>query len=330
MSLVNGSSLCCLVLDWIKRFLADQDNSSVEQLIEKTYLLYLALDNSLQDCTDLPSGDVSDTDIVQDYKKLSLKTQAQNKNRRKGVLQPAKPRVLIYNRNIEDSIEEQLEPDWNMIGVNKVGGKINICFFSLCDRSMIITAKLIIYFPHSIEHTFLAIVTLNGRLAKLSVLLRLNAPPSPAAQDNISRIPDDQRSSSSEPDLYCALPTMKAGKCSVGCAELNGALLVCGGYDRVECLKSVDKYIPESNTWEVLSAMREARGRFGIAVVNDKVYAIGGSNGSTELATVEVLDPGSGKWKAIASLPLARSNSGVCALGDKIYCIGGWNGQVNY
>ncbi|XP_001605813.1 influenza virus NS1A-binding protein homolog [Nasonia vitripennis] len=299
MSLVNGSSLCCLVLDWIKRFLADQDNSSVEQLIEKTYLLYLALDNSLQDCTDLPSGDVSDTDIVQDYKKLSLKTQAQNKNRRKGVLQPAKPRVLIYNRNIEDSIEEQLEPDWNMIGVNKVG-----------------------------EHTFLAIVTLNGRLAKLSVLLRLNAPSSPAAQDNISRIPDDQRSSSSEPDLYCALPTMKAGKCSVGCAELNGALLVCGGYDRVECLKTVDKYIPESNTWEVLSAMREARGRFGIAVVNGKVYAIGGSNGSTELATVEVLDPESGKWKAIASLPLARSNSGVCALGEKIYCIGGWNGQA--
>lgn len=126
MSLVNGSSLCCLVLDWIKRFLADQDNSSVEQLIEKTYLLYLALDNSLQDCTDLPSGDVSDTDIVQDYKKLSLKTQAQNKNRRKGVLQPAKPRVLIYNTNIEDSIEEQLEPDWNMIGVNKVGGKNNV------------------------------------------------------------------------------------------------------------------------------------------------------------------------------------------------------------
>lgn len=121
---------------------------------------------------------------------------------------------------------------------------------------------------------------------------------------------------------------MKAGKCSVGCAELNGSLLVCGGYDRVECLKSVDKYIPESNTWEVLAAMREARGRFGIAVLNGKVYAIGGSNGSTELDTVEVLLPDSAKWKTVANLPLARSNSGVCALGNKIYCIGGWNGQV--
>ena len=121
---------------------------------------------------------------------------------------------------------------------------------------------------------------------------------------------------------------MRAGKCSVGCAELNGSLLVCGGYDRVECLKTVDKYMPETNTWEMLSAMKEARGRFGIAVVDGKVYAIGGSNGSTELETVEVLDSETGKWQAIASLPLARSNSGVCALGSKIYCIGGWNGQV--
>lgn len=29
------------------------------------------MDNSLQDCAELPSGDVSETDIVQDYKKLS-------------------------------------------------------------------------------------------------------------------------------------------------------------------------------------------------------------------------------------------------------------------
>ncbi|KAJ8686350.1 hypothetical protein QAD02_022144 [Eretmocerus hayati] len=324
MSMVNGSSLCCLVLDWIKRFLADEGTDSLcsEQLLEKTYLLYLALDNSLQDCTDLPTGDVSDTEIVQDYKKLSLKTQAQsNKSRKKAALQPAKPRVLIYTPNLEDgSIEEQLEPDWNMIGVSKVG-----------------------------EHTFLAIVTLNGRLAKLSVLLRLNTPTSPAGQENgaasmgisgtsvtgsggggsaSSRIPEDQRSSSSEPDLYCALPTMKAGKCSVGCADLNGALLVCGGYDRVECLRNVDRYEPDSNTWEVLAAMREARGRFGIAVLDGRVYAIGGSNGSTELDTVEVLEPNATKWRTIASLPLARSNSGVCALDNRIYCIGGWNGQA--
>lgn len=36
-------------------------------------MLYLALDNSLQDCSDLPSGDCNDTEMVQDYKKMSKK-----------------------------------------------------------------------------------------------------------------------------------------------------------------------------------------------------------------------------------------------------------------
>lgn len=137
MNLVNGSSLCCLVLDWIKRFFADSEEEekrcNMDQFFEKTHLLYLALDNSLQDCTDLPSGDVSDTDIVQDYKKMSLKNQVQhNKNRRKGTLQPAKPRILIYNyQNADDEClsVKQLEPDWNMIGVDKVGGSNYYYYF---------------------------------------------------------------------------------------------------------------------------------------------------------------------------------------------------------
>lgn len=36
-------------------------------------MLYLAMDNSLQDCLLMPSGDVSDTQLVQEYKKMSKK-----------------------------------------------------------------------------------------------------------------------------------------------------------------------------------------------------------------------------------------------------------------
>lgn len=39
------------------------------------------MDNSLQDCTELPTGDLSDTEIVQDYKKLSKRNQANPKVR---------------------------------------------------------------------------------------------------------------------------------------------------------------------------------------------------------------------------------------------------------
>jgi hypothetical protein len=42
-------------------------------LIRQTHLLYLNLDNSLHDCIDIESGDIIDSEIVQDYKKMSLR-----------------------------------------------------------------------------------------------------------------------------------------------------------------------------------------------------------------------------------------------------------------
>lgn len=198
---------------------------------------------------------------------MSLKSNPQNqtKPKRKPLSQPSKPRVVIYNTSeIGNEIEAEIEPDWNLIATSKVG-------------------------PNS----FLALVTLGGKLSTLSVQLRLNIPstPSPIAT------PDPSRSGSEEkPDLYCALANMSGPRCAVGCGNLHETLLVCGGYDRVECLQSVEQYIPESNSWKQLPPMRGSRGRFQIAVQSDKVYAIGGSNGTTELDTVEMLDMNIGKY----------------------------------
>ncbi|CAB3383101.1 Hypothetical predicted protein [Cloeon dipterum] len=300
MTLVDGDALCQLVLDWVHR--QSDENASLEHLFEKTHLLYLALDNSLQDCIELPSGEVSDSDIVQDYKKLSKRqTQINLKNRRKSQLQPAKPRVLIYSRDISDqNLTENLDLDWSLIANTKVQ-----------------------------DHTFLALVSLAGALATLSVMLRLNRPTTPSPTNTPGETaPGSRLPSEEKPDLYCVLPNMSYVKCAAGCANLNDNLLVCGGYDRGECLKSVESYSPDGNIWATLAPMKEARGRFDIAVSGGKVYAVGGSNGTTELTTVEMYDPLTKKWTRTSSLPLARSNAGVCDLDAKIYCIGGWNGQV--
>ncbi|XP_056640302.1 influenza virus NS1A-binding protein-like isoform X1 [Diorhabda sublineata] len=296
MSLVNQNSLCRLVLEWVKRQLSEE-SLKFSDLMEKTFMLYLALDNSLQDCSSLPSGDISDTEMVQDYKKLSLKVkQGVSKPKRKVLGQPLKPRVLIYNREIGEELENELEPDWNLIGVTSVG-----------------------------EHSFLALMTLGGKLSTLSVQLKLNTPstPSPVLTPDVSRSTSEEK-----PDLYCAIANMSCHRCALGCGNFNNTLIVCGGYDRTECLKSVEQYIPETNTWKTLPQMRENRGRFKIAVLDDKIYAIGGSNGTTELDSVEMLDMSIGKWVKMPKMPLARSNMGVCTLDKKIYCIGGWNGQV--
>lgn len=144
MSLVNENSLCWLVLEWIKREMTE-NNLNMPMLSEKTFMLYIALDNSLQDCSSLPSGDISDTEIVQDYKKLCLKDKpVGQKGKRKTLGQPSKPRVLIYSREIGEELEGELEPDWNIIASCCVG-----------------------------EHNFMALVTLGGKLCTLSIQLRL-------------------------------------------------------------------------------------------------------------------------------------------------------------
>ena len=103
---------------------------------------------------------------------------------------------------------------------------------------------------------------------------------------------------------------MSSPKCAIGTGSFNGNLLVCGGYDRGECLKEVEVYSPKDNTWTKLPDMRQGRGRFDMTVVNDVAYAVGGCDGSRELSSVEIFSPNAKRWTSGASLPLARSNAG--------------------
>lgn len=98
MSIVSHNSIARLVLDWMKRQL-NTEELTMDNLMERSHLLYLAMDNSLQDCCDLPMGHESETELVQDYKRLVLKC-PNNKARRKCLAQTTRPRVLIYSRDI--------------------------------------------------------------------------------------------------------------------------------------------------------------------------------------------------------------------------------------
>lgn len=274
MSVVTHESLSRLVLDWMKRQLTEE-TLNLNQLLERTHLLYLALDNSLQDCSDLPPGHESESDLVQDYKRLVLKCPS-NKGRRKQLGAPVRPRVLIYSRDIGQNEDNgsDTDSDWNLIGSAKAG-----------------------------ENTFLSLVTLDGVLARVSVQLRLNLPPttpSPvhapekgvaigvsigaqlsrsntSSSGSINAKSDDELNQ--QPELFCEVAAMSGPKCGLGVAEWNGRLVVCGGYNRGECLRSVESYDPQANEWSNQPNMGEARGRVQISVVNDIVYAVGGSNG---------------------------------------------------
>lgn len=145
MSLVTNVALCRLVHDWMRRQLTDE-TFKMMHLLERSHLLYLALDNSLQDCSDLPPGHESESDLVQDYKRLVLKC-PNNKGRKKALAAPVRPRVIIYSRDICET-ETNTQPDWSIIGS-----------------------------AHVSENTFVALVTLDGQLTRISIQLRLNLAP---------------------------------------------------------------------------------------------------------------------------------------------------------
>jgi influenza virus NS1A-binding protein len=224
-----------------------------------------------------------------------------------------RPRVLIYSRDIGERNDEQEAQDlgWEFISSGKVA-----------------------------DHSFVSLVTLDGVLIRTSVHLRLNVSTTPSpvntpAADSVMMNSYHELggvgmgdSLDAQPELFCELSAMSGPKCGLGVAELDGKLLVCGGYDRAECLQLVESYCPDTNSWEQGISMREKRGRVQIAVIDETVYAVGGCNGTTELDTVECLPKGETKWKKCCKLSLPRSNSGVCTLSKKLYCVGGWNGQT--
>lgn len=243
-------------------------------------MLYLALDNSLQDCQDLPAGHKADSDIVKDYKRLASKCPGTNKKQhRKCLAQPDRPRVLKYTREITDRrYDEELkqDADFNLVGSLRVS-----------------------------ENTLISLVTLNSSLYRLSIQSRLNKPqqpivvtstasssmttPSPVQTPDIVAAPHEvikkvelqeivpQEQQEHIPDLFLEVAAMSESKCGLGVAELDGKLFVVGGYDRAECLKSVESYCPQTNSWTQEMSLSEARGRVQIAVIDGTVFAVGGN-----------------------------------------------------
>jgi influenza virus NS1A-binding protein len=64
------------------------------------------------------------------------------------------------------------------------------------------------------------------------------------------------------------LATMLAPRCSMGACTLDAGtrVIVCGGYDRGECLCSVEQYDVVANVWTSLAPMCRDRGRCSAAV----------------------------------------------------------------
>ena len=113
-------------------------------------------------------------------------------------------------------------------------------------------------------------------------------------------------------DNYIPLGSLLTARCCFGTASSNDMIYVVGGYNRGDCLNTIEEFDPIQNQWKLLPySMTSRRGRVSVTIANNKIYALGGSDGQKELQTGECFDLKSmNKWSAIKELSTPVAHGG--------------------
>jgi N-acetylneuraminic acid mutarotase len=108
-------------------------------------------------------------------------------------------------------------------------------------------------------------------------------------------------------------------------AVLNGRLYAIGGRDGRDCLRTVERFDEERESWEVLPAQMQKRHVWATAVaLNGLLYVLGGAElPERESSFVERFDQERGRWELVAPMRRSRSGHATAVLDGKLYVIGG-------
>uniref|UniRef100_A0A915Q2E5 BTB domain-containing protein n=1 Tax=Setaria digitata TaxID=48799 RepID=A0A915Q2E5_9BILA len=352
----NTKLLCCgedIALRAVQYFQSlphanDRIEQWIEQLVEKTHMLYTKADAKLHDCLEIDDhSSVGASDIIQDYKRtggylprtysgskvLEVQTPAHHitgatpVHLNSGRLSNAKLSSAESNSSVSSNTEFEDE-SYKLIAVHRTAEDfwITLAVFHRCLVALSIQlseAENVIKSRMTSQNVEPSLSIGTDRQQKFGDETAVKL----LSSAGISRVP---------------LPQMESPRCSVGGAFIDGKIIVCGehyaisGYDRGKCLETVEEYNLLEGSWRRLADMAQCRGRFDAAVVGNKVYAVAGSSGSVDLKTVECYDPKVEKWSPVKSLHQGRSHnerdlvkkiknfiSCCAALDGLIYCIGG-------
>ncbi|XP_028823677.1 influenza virus NS1A-binding protein homolog A [Denticeps clupeoides] len=172
------------------------------------------------------------------------------------------------------------------------------------------------------NNTYLCLAVLNGVLCVIFLHGRSSPQTSPSATPCLLKSLSLEGSLDAGEDK--PLAPMQYARSGLGAAALDGKLIAAGGYNREECLRTVERYDPEADRWTFIAPMCTPRARFQMAVLMGQLYVMGGSNGhSDELSCGETYDPDTDEWTQVPELRTNRCNAGVCSLGNSLYVVGG-------
>ncbi|NXS12531.1 NS1BP protein, partial [Neodrepanis coruscans] len=308
VGLPSNGKLYTKVINWVQRSIWE-NGDSLEELMEEVQTLYYSADHKLLD-GNLLDGQAevygSDDDHIQFVQK---KPPRENDHKQ---ISSSSSGSLSPNATVQSPKHE-----WKIIASEKTSSNTYLCL--------------------AVLDSVLCVIFLHGR----------NSP-----QSSPSSTPRLLKSLSFElqPSDVVEKPMspMQYARSGLGTAELGGKLIAAGegrgrgslpggwglvmtrvlvlpgGYNREECLRTVECYDPQKDTWTFLAPMRTPRARFQMAVLMGQLYVVGGSNGhSDDLSCGEMYEPQIDDWTPVPELRTNRCNAGVCALNGKLYIVGG-------
>lgn len=62
------------------------------------------------------------------------------------------------------------------------------------------------------------------------------------------------------------------------------------------CVRSVERYDPSKDAWEMVAPMADKRINFGVGVMLGFIFVVGGHNGVSHLSSIERYDPHQNQW----------------------------------
>jgi N-acetylneuraminic acid mutarotase len=102
-------------------------------------------------------------------------------------------------------------------------------------------------------------------------------------------------------------------------AEVNGQLLVYGGYNLSGYLGTLESYNPPQDTWTTKTTGMQ-RTEMGVAVDSSLMYAFGGNNAlSRTLESSAIYDSATNTWTSKTAMPVAIGFARAETFNGRIY-----------
>uniref|UniRef100_A0A8C1CVD7 Influenza virus NS1A binding protein a n=1 Tax=Cyprinus carpio carpio TaxID=630221 RepID=A0A8C1CVD7_CYPCA len=270
LTLPSNGKLYSKVIGWVQRSLWE-NGEPLERLMEEVQMVYYSADHKLLDGS-LLDGQAEVFGTEDDHIQF---------------VQKKPPRENVH-RQLSTSSSGSLSP-----GSTKHSCKQ--------DWKYIASEK-------TTNNTYLCLAVLNGVLCVIFLHGRSSPQASPSATPCLTKsLSFEGQPLEEEPDKLLA--PMHYARSGLGIAALNDRVITAGGYNREECLRTVECYNMKTDSWSFIAPMRTPRARFQMAVLMGQLYVMGGSNGhSDELSCGETYNPSADKWTQVPELRTNRCN----------------------